>query len=152
MPTIGEQVVTSRCIPYLHGVITPCRGEVLAIGRPGHGKHQVSMAAMFFGPFLSGGKASPPTGAVAGRYDIAEFSDFYGPSYDPDDSSFFSCNQPPPPQGSNYDFYCNPALEALYRQELATADPGVRQKIFDQIHQIYLTELPFIVLYSPIRS
>ncbi len=58
----------------------------------------------------------------------------------------------PPPQGGNYDFYCNPALEALYRQEQATADPGVRQKIFDQIHQIYLTELPFIVLYSPIDS
>ena len=27
----------------------------------------------FFGSLLPGGKASPPTGAVAGRYDIAEF-------------------------------------------------------------------------------
>src|SRR5262249_35710682 len=32
----------------------------------------------FFGSFLSGGKASPPTGAVAGRYDIAEFETGWG--------------------------------------------------------------------------
>jgi ABC-type transport system substrate-binding protein len=28
------------------------------------------------------------------------------------------------------------------------ADPGVRQPIFHQIHYIYLTEFPFITLYS----
>jgi peptide/nickel transport system substrate-binding protein len=28
-------------------------------------------------------------------------------------------------------------------------DPGVRQQIFDRIHESYLTEFPFIVLYSP---
>ena len=39
-------------------------------------------------------------------------------------------------------------LDALYQQEQATADPGARQQIFEQIHQIYLTEFPFIVLYS----
>ncbi len=38
-------------------------------------------AGTFFGPFLTGGKASPPTGAVAGRYDIAEFAETFG--YDP---------------------------------------------------------------------
>ncbi len=101
----------------------------------------------FFGPFLSGGKASPPTGAVAGRYDIAEWANGYG--YDPDDSFLLSCDQiPPKGDGSNLDFYCNPALDALYKQELATADAGVRQQIFEQIHQIYLTEFPFITLYS----
>ena len=100
----------------------------------------------FFGPFLQG-KASPPTGAVAGRYDIAEYADGLG--YDPDNSFVLSCDQIPP-NGGNIDFYCNPALDALYKQELATADAGVRQQIFHQIHQIYLTELPFIALYSPI--
>jgi peptide/nickel transport system substrate-binding protein len=99
---------------------------------------------LFFS-FLPGGKASPPTGAVAGRYDIAEFEDNYG--YDPDDSSLLACDQIPP-QGQNVDFYCNPALDALYQQELATLDPGVRQQIFDQIHHIYLTAFPFITLYS----
>ena len=100
----------------------------------------------FFGSFLPGGKASSPTGAVAGRYDIAEWA--WGFGYDPDDSTLLSCDQVPP-NGSNFTFYCNPALDALYTQELATADVGERQQIFHQIHQIYLAQLPFITLYSP---
>ena len=99
----------------------------------------------FFGSILPGGKASPPSGAVAGRYDIAELVTDYG--YDPDDSWMLLCDQFAP-KGQNFDFYCNPALDALYRQELATADPGLRQRLFTKIHQIYLTDFPFIVLYS----
>ena len=105
----------------------------------------------FFGSLLPQGKASPPTGAVAGRYDIAEFTDFL--TYDPDDSSLLACNQFPSAannfNGLNLDFYCNPALDKLFAQEQATADPGVRQQIFEQIHQVYLTQFPFIVLYGP---
>jgi len=41
-------------------------------------------------------------------------------------------------------------LDALYRQEQEIADPGQRQQIFMQIHRVYLTEFPFIVLYSPV--
>jgi peptide/nickel transport system substrate-binding protein len=101
----------------------------------------------FFGSFLPGGKASPPTGAISGRYDIAEFGSGWG--YDPDDSLLLSCDQIPPKGSSfNIDFYCNQTLDALYHQEQATADPSERQQIFVQIHQIYLTEFPFIVLYS----
>ncbi len=100
----------------------------------------------FFGSLLPQGKASPPTGAVADRYDIAEFEDSL--SHDPNDSGLFACNQFPP-TGFNIDFYCNAALDNLFAQEQATADPGVRQQLFRQIHQIYLTQFPFIVLYSP---
>ena len=100
----------------------------------------------FFGSLLPGGKASPPTGAVAGRYNIAQFATSYG--YDPDDSFLLSCDQIPPKGQNNIDFYCNPKLDALYQQELATADPGVRQQLFRRIHQIYLTEFPFIVLFG----
>ena len=100
---------------------------------------------MFFGSLLPGGKASPPTGAISGRYDIAEFNN--GFDYDPDDAFLLACDQFPP-TGFNIDFYCNQTLDALYHQEQATADPGARQQIFVQIHQIYLTEFPFIVLYS----
>jgi peptide/nickel transport system substrate-binding protein len=100
-----------------------------------------------FFPFLSEGKASPATGAVAGRYDIAEVLNFF--AYDPDDSSLLACDQIYP-NGGNIDFYCNPALDALYSQELTTADPGERQQLFNQIHQLYLTEFPFITLYSPL--
>jgi peptide/nickel transport system substrate-binding protein len=100
----------------------------------------------FFGSLLPGGKASPPTGAISGRYDIAEYSYTFG--YDPDDAFLLACDQFPP-TGSNIDFYCNHTLDALYQQEQATADPGARQTFFKLIHQIYLTEFPFIVLYSP---
>jgi peptide/nickel transport system substrate-binding protein len=98
-------------------------------------------SATFFGPFFSR-QASPPMGAVAGRFDIAE-ADFSPPTYDPDDSSFFSCDQNPR-------HYCNHALDALYQQELTTLDPGLRQQTFEQIHNIYLTEFPFIPLYFPL--
>ena len=100
----------------------------------------------FFGSFLPGGKASPPTGAISGRYDIGEFTTTFG--YDLDDAFLLACDQFPP-TGSNIDFYCNHTLDALYQQEQATADPGARQMFFKLIHQIYLTEFPFIVLYSP---
>jgi peptide/nickel transport system substrate-binding protein len=101
----------------------------------------------FFGTFLPGGQASPPTGAVAGRYDIAEFGQNYW--YDPDDSFEFACDQiPPNGGGGNIDFYCNPSLDALYKQELVTADAVARQQIFNQLHDIYLTEFPFITLYG----
>jgi len=101
----------------------------------------------FFGPFLTAGKASPPTGALAARYDIAEWANGY--LYDPDDSSTGACDQFPP-QGQNFSFYCNHDLDALFQQEQATVDQGVRQQIFNHIHQILLTQLPFIVLYSPL--
>jgi peptide/nickel transport system substrate-binding protein len=103
-------------------------------------------ASTFFGPFLAGGNASPPTGAVSGRDDLFEFEDSW--TYDADDSALFSCSQFPP-NGSNFTFYCNPALDKLFTQEQATADPTMRQQIFDQIHQIYLTQFPFATLYSP---
>lgn len=103
----------------------------------------------FFGSFLPSGKASPPSGAVAGRFDIAEYENDYG--YDPDDSIQFACNQFPP-QGQNFGYYCNRALDALFQQELEASDQGVRQQIFEQIHQIYLTEFPFITLFSPLTG
>ncbi len=108
--------------------------------------HNYDAATFFFGPFLTGGKASPPTGAVAGRYDIAEWGTTWG--YDPDDSVQFACDQIPPMGSGNLNFYCNHELDVLYTQEQATADQGVRQQIFEQIHQTYLTDLPFIVLYG----
>jgi peptide/nickel transport system substrate-binding protein len=104
-------------------------------------------ASTFFGPFLTGGNASPATGAQSGKYDIGEFEDSF--TYDADDSSLFSCNQFPP-AGFNINFYCNPQLDNLFKQEQQTADPAARQAIFNQEHQIYLTQFPFVTLYAPV--
>ena len=51
--------------------------------------------------------------------------------------------------GFNWSFYCNRALDELYTQERATVDVGARQQLFRQIHEFYLTKLPFIMIYSP---
>ena len=104
-------------------------------------------ASTFFGPFLTNNTPSPPTGAQSGRYDIAEFEDSF--TYDADDSALFACNQIPP-NGFNINYYCNKGLDALFAQEQMTGDPNARQAVFNQEHQIYLTEFPFITLYEPV--
>ncbi len=101
-------------------------------------------ADTFFGTFLPGAKP--------GKFDLAEFENSF--VYDADDSSEFACNQVPTVansySGQNYGKYCNPALDKLFSQELATTDPNARQQVFNQEHQIYLTDFPFVTLYSPI--
>jgi peptide/nickel transport system substrate-binding protein len=96
-------------------------------------------ASTFFSTFLTDGKP--------GTFDIAEFEDSF--TYDADDYSLVACSQIPP-AGFNITFYCNKQLDALYAQEESTLDPTARQAAFNQIHQIYLTEFPFVTLYSPI--
>jgi peptide/nickel transport system substrate-binding protein len=81
-----------------------------------------------------------------GKYDLLEFEASW--SYDGDDSLLFACSQIPP-NGSNISFYCNHQLDTLFMQEQQTANPTHRQQLFDAIHRIYLTDFPFITLYSP---
>ena len=100
-------------------------------------------ASTFFGSFLPGGHPSPPTGAVSGRYDIAEFAE--SGAYDPDNSIIFLCSE----RGSgNLDFYCSKQMDALQQQQLAAGDPAARQKIFDQINQLEITDVPFILEFA----
>lgn len=98
----------------------------------------------FFGETLPGGKP--------GVYDIGEFEQTY--SYDADDSSSLQCSSIPSAAnsfgGQNYAYYCNHQLDALFNQELATTDVATRQNVFNQIHQIYLTDFPFVTEYAPI--
>jgi peptide/nickel transport system substrate-binding protein len=95
-------------------------------------------ASTFFGTFLTGGKA--------GVYDIAEFESSW--TYDGDDATSFASSQIPP-NGFNINFYSNKQLDTLITQQESTADLTARQQIFNQEHQIYLTDFPFITLYSP---
>jgi peptide/nickel transport system substrate-binding protein len=85
--------------------------------------------------------------AIPGKYDIAEFENSLG--YDADDATVAATSQIPP-NGFNIMFYSNPDLDKLYTAEESTLDPTKRQQIFNQIHQIYLTDFPFITLYSPL--
>jgi peptide/nickel transport system substrate-binding protein len=102
-------------------------------------------ADTFFGSFLPQ--------AVVGKYDMAEFEDTW--TYDADDANSFSCSQIPTAandySGGNFSQYCNHQLDALFTEEQSTALPAKRQAIFDQIHQIYLTDFPFFTLYAPVE-
>ncbi|HAG99077.1 MAG TPA: ABC transporter substrate-binding protein, partial [Ktedonobacter sp.] len=86
-----------------------------------------------------------------GKFDIGEFEDSW--TYDADDSALFACNQIPSAAnsfgGGNYSRYCNKQLDALFQKELSSGDQNTRQQVFNQIHQIYLTDFPFITLYGP---
>ena len=89
-----------------------------------------------------------------GVYDIAEYEQTY--TYDGDDSATLDCAEIPSAAnsygGENYAFWCNKQAEALFNQELSTTDPAVRQDAFNKLHQIYLTEFPFITEYAPIDA
>ncbi|HYA99047.1 MAG TPA: peptide ABC transporter substrate-binding protein [Ktedonobacteraceae bacterium] len=100
-------------------------------------------ASTFFGPFLTGGQPSPPTGAVSGKYDIAEFVE--SGTYDPDNSVFLTCAE----KGSgNLAFYCSQQMDALQKQQLSTGDNAARQKAFDGINQLEVTDFPFILEFG----
>ncbi len=92
-------------------------------------------ASTFFGTFMPGGK-----------HDLAEYENSY--TYDSDDASVLACSQQGT-NGQNWSFYCNPQMDKLLQQEEQTVDTNARQQIFNQIHQLELTEFPFAILYSP---
>src|SRR5260370_1736748 len=90
-------------------------------------------SSTFFGPVL--------TDAKPGVFDIAEYATANG--YDPDSASLFQCAAP-----TNLARYCNHALDAQYMAEQSSAVPSVRQAAFDKIHQIELSDFPFIMEFS----
>jgi peptide/nickel transport system substrate-binding protein len=92
-------------------------------------------ASTYFGQFLPNGK-----------HDLAEFENSY--TYDADDATLLACNQQGT-NGQNWSFYCSPQMDNLLHQEQQSADPNVRQQAFNQIHELELTQFPFVILYSP---
>ncbi len=91
-------------------------------------------ASTFFGPFLNGG-----------QHDLAEFESSY--AVDPDEAAYLACDQQPP-NGANWSFYCSSQMDSLLKQEQSVGDPAQRQTIFNQMHQLVLTDVPWIILYS----
>ncbi|GHO89735.1 ABC transporter substrate-binding protein [Dictyobacter formicarum] len=92
-------------------------------------------ASTFFSTFLQGGKP--------GTYDMAEWTSSY--NYDANDASNYGCDQV---GKSNFNWYCNPAMDALFTKEQQTTDPNARQQVFNQIHDILLKDFPTVTLFS----
>ena len=93
-------------------------------------------ASTFFSTFLHSGQA--------GKYDLAEWASSY--NYDADDAVNYACDQV---GKANFNWYCNSQLDGLFHKEQSTADPNVRQQVFNQIHQIMLNTYPVVSMYSP---
>src|SRR6266516_8025947 len=92
-------------------------------------------ASTFFGSVLPAGKP--------GQYDIAEFAE--SGFYDPDLSTVLACSE----KGSgNLAFYCSSQMDSLLKQQSSTGDAAARQKAFDGINQLLVTDYPFIIEFG----
>jgi peptide/nickel transport system substrate-binding protein len=98
----------------------------------------------FFGDFTSGGPLA--TGAYdMGDYSVGFFVDPYPSTED------FLCKSIPSavqPLGMNTYFYCDPALDALFAESNASADPEVRKVAFDAIQKYMYDNVLVIPFYS----
>jgi peptide/nickel transport system substrate-binding protein len=79
-------------------------------------------------------------------FDIAEF--YQEPSYDPDDSWQFMCNQTPEQGGGNVMHYCSRAVDQAETLQLSTVDRAVRTAAFRSIDAAILADVPVMYLYS----
>lgn len=89
-------------------------------------------ADIFFNGFADGGPAA------TGNYDIATWSSSPGAFPDPDTSRFM-CREIPSetsPSGGNWNYYCDPELDALFEQQIVTPDFDSRVAIFHQIDEM----------------
>jgi peptide/nickel transport system substrate-binding protein len=86
-----------------------------------------------------------------GEYDIAEYSSAPSGPPDPEASPNWKCDQfasADNPDGANWQWYCNPALDALFDQQAVTADLAARQALYAQIHQIMYDDVIYIGMWK----
>lgn len=82
----------------------------------------------------------------SGNFDIGEFANSLG--YDPDNGSFWLCNQAAAQGGLNWGFYCNPAADQALHTEETNPDQNARLAAFKTFQQAILTDLPVEYLYT----
>lgn len=85
---------------------------------------------------------------VQGTYDLALFHNTL--PYDPDTSSTLTCAAFSP-HGENESRYCDPQIDALEREGLASDDPSARARIYHAISRRVHDEVAYIPLYRPRR-
>lgn len=99
--------------------------------------------ATFFQDYGLGGPAA------TGQLDIFQ----YAPTTNPGDphTTDFLCGEIPSddnPSGTNWSFYCDQELEALFQQELTQIDFVQRQQTFHQISKMIFERLYFVGLWQ----
>ncbi len=84
----------------------------------------------------------PKTGTLAaGTYDLAYVPFIMGS--DPDDSFVLSCGAV-----SNYMRWCNPRVDALEREAIASVSQTQRKTLYGRIAQIVADEVPLVYLFN----
>jgi peptide/nickel transport system substrate-binding protein len=91
----------------------------------------------------------------AGTYDM--FSWGWFPDPDPASIlSYFTCDERPPDgstYGNNDSYYCNPAYDELYLQQLSEPDAEARWEIVHEMQKIYYEDAAYAVQwYDPVFS
>jgi peptide/nickel transport system substrate-binding protein len=100
-------------------------------------------AGTFFGTYTE--KADMPLG----KFDMAIFTTGYYP--DPDASGNWDCADVPnkaSPTGANNYHICDPKLDDLWKQGLASADPATRKKVYDEIQKYMYDNVLMVPLYA----
>jgi peptide/nickel transport system substrate-binding protein len=100
-------------------------------------------AGTFFGSYTEG--ADMPLG----KFDMAIFTTGYYP--DPDAKSNWDCadvTNKDNPSGANNYHICDPKLDAMWEEGLASADPATRKKVYDEIQQYMYDNVLMVPLYA----
>lgn len=100
-------------------------------------------AGTFFGTYAEGADMQ------TGKFDMAIFTTGYYP--DPDASSNWDCADVPNkdnPLGANNYHYCDPKLDDMFSQGLASADLATRKAVYDQIQQYMFDNALMAPLYA----
>jgi peptide/nickel transport system substrate-binding protein len=87
--------------------------------------------------------------AAKGQIDIMEWTD--GPSIPDPDVYYWYCNEIPTadyPAGSNWQYVCDPELDALLKKQTTQVDPAERQKTISQINQIFYDKVYWLGLWQ----
>lgn len=100
-------------------------------------------AGTFFGSYSEG--ADMPLG----KFDMAIYTTGFYP--DPDPTGNLDCadvpNKANPTGGNNYHL-CDPQVDSLINQGLATADTDARKKVYDQLQQYMFDNATVVPLYA----
>ncbi len=97
----------------------------------------------FFGSYTEGADLA------TGKFDMAIFATGFYP--DPDAISSWDCadvTSKDNPGGGNLYHLCDPKLDDMFKQGLATADPAARKKVYDEIQQYMYDNVLMIPLYA----
>ncbi len=88
--------------------------------------------------------ASEEGPVYGGKFDLALYSFENGD--DPDTTDQFACANVPP-GGYNKSRFCDPRVDALLKDGLATYDPAKRKAVYRSLQQVLYQQLPIALIY-----